>query len=206
MKCYLVGLCALILSGCVTTESLKATYDNPGWPGYISKSQSEFDGRKDVSIEPGYLDDGSSYLLLGARWNNKMKEGRLILVAEWNEPINFEPATSLDFNIDGKFISLLPVDKHDYGIKDMKSLTTQSILGPISTPLHYTTKKSYWITRDQLDELIQAKKSIVRVQFLDSYSEQRIEPSDPNNSSYLKYPYVWAKPGLEKFLKEIPTS
>jgi hypothetical protein len=43
------------VSGCVTTTTLKDEYDNPGWPGYITSSVSEFDNKYQLSMEPAYL-------------------------------------------------------------------------------------------------------------------------------------------------------
>lgn len=198
----LIALC----SGCVTTEYLKGIYDSPGWPGYITSSKSEFDNSSSSTLEPAYLYDGTSPFRLGLRWNSKLEKDEFLLVAEWGAAKNFAPKDTLDFNIDGHITSLKPINNNQYGITFQKTLISTSGLMDVPVDMGNRTHKTYSISKDTLEKIINAKKVIVRVQLLDSFWEERIEPSPEAIPTYKKYPYIWAKAGFKKFLRLIPTN
>lgn len=199
-KSFFIILISLAISGCVTTEYLKDTYDNPGWPGYISSSTSEFDNKSIISMEPGYLDDKKSAFRLGLRWNSTLGKDRFLLVAEWGGIKNFSPSDTLDFNIDGNFVSLKPADHNQYGISSKKTVMSSGLF-PMPINIGNQTHKAYVVSRQTLESIINANKVIVRVQLLDTFWEERMEPNTEVIDIYNKYPYVWAKPGFKRFLE-----
>ncbi|MEL4204942.1 hypothetical protein C9E85_05390 [Plesiomonas shigelloides] len=185
----------LLLSGCVTTEYIKSVYDNPGWPGYITKSVSEFDSKSEVLMEPAYLSDATSLFRLGLRWNDSLKENQYIIVAEWGGAKNFDPARPLGINIDGNISYLQPIDKTQYGVVSQKK--------SIGIGAANQTHKQYWVSKDTLDNIINAQKVVVRVELLDTYWEERLEPTEDALPTYNQYPDIWAKAGFKKFLDSV---
>lgn len=200
IKSLFVSL-ALLSSGCVTTGNLQDTYDRQGWPGYISQNTSEFDGTSRVSMEPAYLGDASNMLRLGLEWNSSLPKDRFLLIAEWAEAENFSPDSAFKLNVDGDLIELSPLDKGDYGVIQDKVLQSN---GPFELPmvLHNQTHKRFWISKNELSRIIEAKKVVVRVELLNSYWEERLEPPSEALAIYDEYPYIWAKAGFDKFLSE----
>lgn len=206
MKHSLAIALILLCTGCVTTEYLKGIYDSPGWPGYITNATSEFDNSSRVSLEPAYLYDGTSPFRLGLRWNSKLDKDEFLLVAEWGGAKNFAPKDTLDFNIDGKITSLKPLDRNQYGIVSQKTVMSSGGLVDVPVDMGNQTHKTFMISKDILDKIINAKKVIVRAQLLESFWEERFEPSPDAIPTYNKYPYIWAKAGFKKFLHTIPAS
>lgn len=196
-------LTTLFLSACSTTEMMKDAYDNPGWHGYISTSKSEFDNRSMASLEPALLSDWSSILRLGLRWNTDLGADSFLLIAEIEGAENFAPKDTIDFNIDGKITSLKASDPNQYGITSKRIVMSS---GPFQTPveLGMKTQKTYRVSRETVESIINAKKVIVRVSLLNSFLEQRIEPSSENISAYNQYPDIWAKGAFKKFLRITP--
>ncbi|MFW1065429.1 hypothetical protein ACEV86_10410 [Vibrio parahaemolyticus] len=194
---------ALVLgaSGCSTTGNIQETYDRPGWPGYISKSKSEFDGAYNVSMEPAYLGNASNMLRLGLKWNSSLPKDKYLLIAEWAEAENFSPDSPLGLNIDGSRLDLSPVDKRDYGVINDKAIESD---GPFKLPmvLYNQTHKMFWISKNEVSRIIEAQKVVVRVELLNSYWEERLEPTPEALTVYNEYPYIWAKAGFAKFLSE----
>ena len=191
-------------TGCVTTEYLKSIYDNQGWPGFITSSKSDFDNKSMSSMEPAYLSDGSSGFRLGLRWNSSFQKDSFLMIAEWGSAKNFQPRSTLDINIDGEIISLEPSDPSQYGIVSEKIVISSGLMDvPVSQGNQ--THKTYRVTRQILKRMINAKKVVVRVQLLNSYWEERLEPSQDALSIYNKYPYIWAKAAFKKFLSQTPS-
>tara|TARA_B110001454_G_scaffold54930_2_gene53705 strand:- start:5187 stop:5744 length:558 start_codon:yes stop_codon:yes gene_type:complete len=182
---------------------MKDAYDNPGWHGYISTSKSEFDNRSMASLEPALLSDWSSILRLGLRWNTDLGADSFLLIAEIEGAENFAPKDTIDFNIDGKITSLKASDPNQYGITSKRIVMSS---GPFQTPveLGMKTQKTYRVSRETVESIINAKKVIVRVSLLNSFLEQRIEPSSENISAYNQYPDIWAKGAFKKFLRITP--
>ena len=208
MKTRFIKITAILFialcSGCVTPEYLKSIYDNPGWPGFITSTKSDFDNKSMSSMEAAYLYDGSSSFRLGLRWSSGFKKDSILLVAEWLGAKNFEPKATLDINIDGEIISLKPSDPRQYGITSEKIVISSGLMDvPVSQGNQ--THKTYWVTRQTLERMINAKKVVVRVQLLNSYWEERFEPSTDALPTYNKYPYIWAKAAFKKFLNKIPS-
>ncbi|WP_165311008.1 hypothetical protein [Vibrio ziniensis] len=190
----------LLLSGCVNTN-MKESYNQLGMPGYITKNVSQFNGETEISLEPAYLNDASSLFRLGLHWNTKLPKDKYLLVAEWAEAKNFEPSAPLGLNIDGDIVYLKPVDEKEYGVINKETRTLSSTVAR-STFSYNRTLKQFWISRNELWQLIKAQKVIVRVELLHTYWEERLEPPQTAMSVYNEYPYAWAKAGFEKFLTE----
>ncbi|MDW2100047.1 hypothetical protein R7041_22175 [Vibrio sp. 1751] len=202
MKKVISCIGILFLSGCITTTSLKDTYDNPGWPGYITKTVSEFDSKSEMLMEPAYLSNGTSLFRLGLRWNDRLKENQYIIIAEWGGAKNFDPARPLGINIDGEISYLQPIDKSQYGVVSQKTATSNGLVNT-SINMGNQTHKQYWVSIDTLNSIINAQKVVVRVELLDTYWEERLEPTKDALPIYQKYPYIWAKAGFKKFVDSV---
>ncbi len=189
------------IAGCMANIDIQEIHDRPGWPGYITKNVSEFDGKRYISMAPAYLGDASNMLRLGLEWNSSLPVDKYMLVAEWAEPINFSPNSSFGINIDGNRIDLRPVDRREYGTSIDRVLESSSSFAP-ATILHNQTHKRFWISKSEVSEIIEAKKVVVRVEFLKSYWEERLEPTPEATDIYNEYPYIWAKAGFARFLTE----
>ena len=156
-------------------------------------------------MTPAYLYDIRPNLRLGLRWNSLLDEDKIIMIAEWGAAKNFDPKSTLDFNIDGEFVHLTPIDSNQYGIVSTRTVMSS---GPFSVPVELgnQTRKTYWASKKILEKIINAKKVVVRAQLLDSYSEAQLEPDAESLSVYKNYPFIWAKGGFKKFLKAIPAN
>ena len=201
-KKYAFLVIILILGGCATTESLQKQYDGPGWQGYISTSVSEFDGTKTLSLEPAFLNDGASLLRLGLRWNNRMDKDQFLLVAEWSGAIKGAPDSDLRINIDNDIVGLKPLSSSQYGITQEKTVMSNGPMS-ISVNIGNHTTKNYLISKKLLNRIILAKKSVVRVEFLDTYTEVQIEPNKVAESIYALYPNIWSKYAFKLFLERL---
>lgn len=197
MKSLLFVL-AISISGCsITADEIEAMYDQPGLPGYLTKDVSEFDGTSRITLAPSFIGDGGNLLRLGLRWNSSLPDNKMILVAEWGEPENFDPKMPLKLNIDGTRLELPPVDKRGYGEFIDKVYSSATMLSSSSITLK-ETHKQYWISRSELSQIIGAQKVVVRVELLKSYWEERLEPTVED----IQAPKLWAKMAFAKFLSE----
>ncbi|WP_155760034.1 hypothetical protein [Vibrio natriegens] len=196
-------ICTLITSGCTT--GIQESYDEPGMPGYLTKDTSEFNGKTEIRLEPAYLNDASSLFRLGLRWNSALPKDKFLLVAEWAEAKNFEPSSSLGLNIDGDIIYLNPVDESEYGVIDKVTRTFSTTLAQ-STFSYNRTLKQFWVSKNELSRMIEAKKVTVRVDLLHTYWEEQLEPPQYAMSVYNEHPYSWAKAGFERFLTKQQTN
>lgn len=179
------------ISGCsVTADEIESMYNQPGWPGYLTKDVSEFDGKSRVSLEPAYLSDATSMLRLGLRWNSSLPKDKLVFVAAWGEAKNFDPNSPFKLNIDGSMLELKPLDNREYGI------TTSSYAS------YNQTEKRFWISKSDVSRIVDAQKVVVRVELLKTYWEERLEPTPKVLSTYKRTPSVWAKVAFAKFLSE----
>jgi hypothetical protein len=183
----------LFIASCTTIDVGKL-YDQSGWPGYIETTVSEFDSKKLVSLEPAYLGDATSLFRLGLRWRNDFPTGRYLLVAEYAEAINFEPEKPIGFNIDGQILEFDAADGSDYGVNRVRTRSGYT---------YNSTKKSYWVSRSQVEKIISATTVVVRVQFLESYWEEVLEPPAKAIDSYEKSPQLWVKPAFNRFLEMV---
>ncbi|STQ75532.1 hypothetical protein [Grimontia hollisae] len=202
MKRALLFLSAFLLSGCISQETLKQTYDSPGWPGYISSTTSEFDGKKTIQMQPAYLAGADSFFRLGIRWQSNWDANQFALVAEWSTPTNFSPDAPLRINVDGQFLTLEPIDPEDYGYTGKHVLESNGMLEGVHQPVYNYTEKLYWITRAQLQQIIDAQKSVVRVEFLKDAWEEQIEPTPEAMNAYRHYPFIWSKAGFGAYLSK----
>ena len=191
----IVAVMLILLTSCISLD-IAETYDSPGWPGYIETSESLFDGRKQISLEPAYLGKESGALRIGLRWHDNLESGKYLLIAEWDGAINFEPDRSLDVRADDVHLSLEPADPQQYGVTDRKFL---SALGYTNDAGNFT-KKQYWITQEQLDRIIKAEKVVFRVHFLDSYYDDQLEPVGESQQAFQDYPNIYAKSAIPRFL------
>jgi hypothetical protein len=138
------------------------------------------------------LADATSLFRLGLRWRSDFPSGRYLLVAEYADAINFEPEKPIGFNLDGQIFEFDPADKSDYGISSVRTRSGYS---------YNSTKKSYWVSRSQIEKIYSASKAVVRVQFLESYWEEVLEPPAEAIDSYENAPQLWVKPSFKQFLE-----
>jgi hypothetical protein len=69
--------------------------------------------------------------------------------------------------------------------------------------MDYCANKNYLISKKLLNRIILAKKSVVRVEFLDTYTEVQIEPNKEAESIYALYPNIWSKYAFKLFLERL---
>ena len=105
-------------------------------------------------------------------------------------------------NIDSDIVGLKPLSSSQYGVTQQKTVMSN---GPISIPVNIGnhTTKNYLISKNLLNRIILAKKSVVRVEFLDTYTEVQIEPNKEAQSSYVLYPNIWSKYAFKLFLERL---
>ena len=199
-KLLTVCLLATLTLSCATVV-MEDLYDRPGRGGFIETRLSEFDGRKSIKMEPGYIAEWNSFLRLGLRWHSDLPDNKYILLAELKGAINFKPAADLLFNVDGKIVTASPVDKTRYGVTNQKWV---DLSGPFSSPMNTgnVTTKQYWISEELINSITSANKVAIKVYLLNSYWESVIEPKEKFKEDYAKYPYIWAKGGFKRFMKE----
>lgn len=89
--------CSLAFAGCQTL------------PGGVQVSVSQFDGTKQIMMEPAWLYD--SYIKLGLFKNSKMDKDEVELIATVKGAHGFAGEESLHINIDGDIINLASLDE-----------------------------------------------------------------------------------------------
>tara|TARA_B100000315_G_C14439865_1_gene524201 strand:+ start:376 stop:927 length:552 start_codon:yes stop_codon:yes gene_type:complete len=149
-----ISIIVLNLYGCIT----------PGVPGYISESVSNFDGSRQITIEPAWLYNSS--IKLGLFKNSEMPDSTIVLIAVVKGAYSFSEGQSLHFKIDGKFESFSSIDN----LTDME--TSSGFYGSgIHIPASNWSSKRYLITKDFLNRLINADDVWVKIELRKEFVE-----------------------------------
>jgi len=170
----------LLISACATGM--------PGIPGAISESQSQFDGTKQVSMEPAWL--YSTYIKLALFKNSKMNKDDIIMTAVVKGAHNFAKGASLHFNVDGDIISFNSVDS----LTDINT-SSGSVGSEIYIPPSNWSSKDYVVSKQFINKIINANKVIVKIDLRKSYVEGKFSHDG----------YTTARPAFREFLKKIET-
>jgi hypothetical protein len=118
-----------------------------GLPGGISVTYSKFDASRIVRLEPGWVGEGN--IKLGLYQSSKMTKDEVILTAMAIWIFNIADKESLQFNIDGEFLVLTPIDSYTY----------------FSLTEGYTSwsSRKYLINKLTIKRLLNAQRVIVRI-------------------------------------------
>jgi hypothetical protein len=179
MKKILVLLLCLGLVGCATL------------PGSISERVSGFDKTKEIVMEPAWagnsLSDG--LIKLGLYKTSRMDPDKVILTAVVLGAHNFSAEESLQFNINGEFVSFESIDPMTN--IELEPGVYNSVY---SSPATNLSSKRYEVTKDFIKELIEAKDVWVRINLSQDYVEAKFSVSVPMGArtSFRKfYSKVW---------------
>ena len=160
----------------------------PGMPGSISESKSEFDGSRQISMEPAWLYNSSIKLALFK--NTKMGKNDIILTAVVKGAYNFSDGESLHFNIDGDIVSFRSIDS-------LTSIDTSSgHVGNIYIPPSNWSSKDYVVNNDLIKRLINAERAVVKIDLRKSYVEGIFSSDAPTT----------ARPAFRTFYQKMETS
>ena len=177
MKKNIIILLFLILASCISSSTI---------PGNINESISNYDGTKEVSIEPAWLYDSS--IKLGLVKNTKMEKNDIVLTAVVKGTHLISSGESLHIRIDKKFFNFSSIDS----MTDIK--TTKGAYGSgIYIPPSNWSSKRYIITKAFLKKLINANDAWVKIELSKTYVEGRF------SSNAL----TTAKPAFIKFYNKI---
>lgn len=104
MKLTFLALSLISLSGCATLV--------PNMPGNVSVNESKFDGRKEITSNPGWCTTGmSGSLQIGLFKSSSMKPDEVYLVGQVIKIDNIEAKDSLAINIDGEITKFSSTDE-----------------------------------------------------------------------------------------------
>ncbi|MEW6070900.1 MAG: hypothetical protein AB1553_00365 [Nitrospirota bacterium] len=169
---------ALSLVGCVSM------------PGSIKTAQSEFDGAKEITMEPAWVCKEGTLsgcaFKLGLQRRSTMPGDQIILVAMVDGIFSFsEP--SLFFNIDGEIIKLVSIDSiTDYssteGVYLPPAYSPKVILPGFFIPPSNWSSKQYLIDKALLQKMINAQKVVIRINSIKSYVEGTFSQDRPTTA------------------------
>lgn len=163
-----------------------ATSCAPGMPGYISETVSEFDGTKEIKMEPAWI--YGVELKLGLFKNSKMKPNEVILTAVVKGAYNIDEGKSLQFNVDGKIYKFASIDS----LTNID--TTSGFYGNgVYLPASNWSSKDYIVTKSFIKELIEAQRAIVKIELDKEYIEGNFSSDAPTT----------ARPPFSKFYKKL---
>jgi len=144
----------------------------PGMPGYISVSESKFDGSKQITIEPAWLYD--SPIKLSLMKNTKMAEQSIILTVVVKGTHTFATGKSLHFNIDNEIVSFEAMDT----FTDIE--TTPGLYNSVaSLPASNWSSKRYTVTKDFINRIINANDVWVKVELTKTFVEGKFSSDAP---------------------------
>lgn len=155
----------------------------PGMPGHISSSKSTFDGSTNLSMQPALIyreNDGfsGSDLRLALYWSTAFENGELLLRAEVDGYDSFVRNRSLVFNIDGEMHHPESLDQ----TTNFEFNEGEFMAGFSGT----SSSKSYVVTEDFVNQLLNAERAAVRAILSDGYVEG-VFTDDTPNSAYLAF-------------------
>jgi len=144
----------------------------PDIPGYIRSSVSEFDGAKEIVMEPAWVCKESGFLncniKLGLYRRSTMPENQIVLVAVVQDIKSFGEGKSLHFNIDGEIISFESIDTlTEFETKEGTYIPYSGLYIP---PTSWSAKR-YLIDKNFLDKILKAQRVAVRIDLRRSYVE-----------------------------------
>ena len=151
-----VLLLLFLASACATVDELASM---PGAPGTISEGRSEFDGARELYMEPAWTDGN---VKLSLRWRSTMAGETAIMVATVKGAHNISDGKSLKFNIDGQVTALQAIDP-------VTEIQTQS-WGHHLSPTNWSSRE-YIVTRAFIDRLLDGNRVVARVDMLRGYAE-----------------------------------
>ncbi len=170
----------LLFIGCAGTPNM------PGMPGYISESTSAFDGSKQLSMEPAWLDDSIAKLSLLK--STKMKGDKLVLTVIVKGTYTFRRFESLHFNVDGEIVSFKSIDS----ITNIETSPGFSGSGFYFPPSNWSFKR-YIITEDFLKHIISAERVVVKIELSKTFVEGVFSKDD----------FRLARPAFIEFYKKL---
>ena len=178
MRGILLCLLSFILVGCAAL----------GMPGAISERVSGFDNTTEISMEPAWLIGGSGAIKLGLYKTSKMNEYQVVLVAVVMGTYNFGNKDSLQFNIDGETLSLDSTDL-------LTNIETKegSYNSAAYLPAYNESSKRYWVKKDFIKRLLDAKKVWVKVNLSSDYVDGEFSKDSPGA----------ARPAFRKFFEKV---
>jgi len=149
-------LIALLVGACATVDQLASL---PGAPGYITEERSEFDGARELYMEPAWTEGD---VKLSLRWRSTMDDGTAVMVATVKGAYNIIDGQSLKFNVDGRVISLHAIDS----VTEIRTTTAGSYAGPTNW-----SSREYFVTREIIDRLVDGNHVVARVDMMHGYAE-----------------------------------
>ncbi|MBC8213176.1 MAG: hypothetical protein H8E71_00835 [Candidatus Marinimicrobia bacterium] len=161
----LVSIIVLIFDGCAT----------PGMPGYISDTVSNFDGSRQINMDPAWL--YNSPMTLALFKNSKMPDSTIVLIAGVKGTHSFSEGKSLHFNIDGKLESFSAIDN----MTDIETAPDFYGSGVYIQASSWSSKR-YLITKDFLSRLIKADDVWVRIELRKDFVEGRFSSDAPTTA------------------------
>ena len=160
----------------------------PGIPGAISESSSEFDGTKQIKMEPAWL--YNSMIKLALFKNSKMDEKNVVLTVVVKGTHSFSREDSLYFNVDGDIVSFKSMDL----LTDIN--TSEGFVGSgIYIPPSNWSSKDYLVTRDLIKRLVNAERVVIKVELRKSYVE----------GIFSRDGYTLARPAFREFYQKMET-
>lgn len=153
-------LTSLFLVGCETIE---------GMPGHIRSHQSSFDGAKELSVEPAMVYRTSqtfsgSDLMLGMFWRSTMEPNTFVISAHVIGTKLIQQSNSLQFNIDGRIVSLSSSDL-------FTQIRTQRGSPSVGIRPYNQSNRHYLISESFFKELIESDNVKIRLMLQNSYVE-----------------------------------
>lgn len=177
MKKIIIILSVTILTGCASLATL---------PGSMSENISDYDGTKEISIEPAWL--YNSPIKLGLFKNTKMKKDNIVLIAVVKGTHLVDSGEALHIKIDGEFFNFASIDS----MTDIE--TTEGFYGSsIYIPPSNWSSKRYIITKAFLEKLINANEVWVKIDLDKTYVEGRFSSNA----------FTTARPAFKKFNDKI---
>ena len=198
---FLFLVVLLFVSGC-SVSSLKV---NETYPGSVAISTSEFDDLTEVRLKPAYVYSGASSseasgLKVGARWSNRSDKPYKI-VMQLLSPSWFDRGGVLRLKVDGVESSLLPVDSLSLGEPAREVIRYENEYA-VSHSNNPVVRKEYFVGRDVLLSIIEAKEVLGRVTTTQGFIDFSLRSSVESYASPIVQPQLFVI-ALESFLENI---
>ena len=170
----------------------------PGTPGYISKGESQYDGKRFVMLQPASLfdlDNTPSVFRIGLLWDERYADDLQIIVAF---PLGEITSTSelasrteaLKINIDGKNISLKRV-QGSIMIKEDNTLIKE-----------HEANIKYEINKKMIKSMIAAKQVLFRLDTASKVYDGNLHLQD-NKQNHYTNAYYTAENAIKRFYDEV---
>lgn len=130
-------------------------------PGDVRTTESKFDGAKEAVMEPAWVDTSGS-IKLGLFKNTKMKPAEYIMRVVVSGAHNFERGKNLHVKVDDKV----------YSFESPDSMTNHQLdSGSAYVAATSWSSKTYVVTESLLNDMLNGKSVVVKVDLTDSYVE-----------------------------------